>query len=140
MTLRARVIACSLSFSLLTLAQQPNNPAVSPAQADDPALPQPVPDFLRELSLPASLRLPSLSPAESTPKRRGGLTSVGVRRALTAVQKSLIHKSVSPDGRAVWSIQVSSPGARHIRVHFRNFDARSTEVLVFAPGAQYYVG
>ena len=130
-------------LSLLTaqsLAQEPNKAALSPARADDPSLPKPVPEFLRNLDVSGKLRLPALSLAESAPKRRGRLTSIGVRRAIHRIDEANVYKFGAPGGREIWAIEITSPGATYLRLHFRDFDAQEAEVFVFAPDATRHSG
>jgi hypothetical protein len=43
---------------------------------------------------------------------------------------------IMPGGKAVWSVAITSPGAKRVRVHFRDFDVGSAEVWVYAPGRE----
>ncbi len=75
-----------------------------------------------------------LSPSEASAYRRGPLPQTGVRRAVPPHAFPRPAISTSSDGRAVLAVSLTSPGASRIRLHFRDFNAGSGEVWVYAPG------
>lgn len=103
----------------------------------DPTRPRKLPDFLRSAKIPEPVRLPTLSADEARVTKRGPLTSTGVRRFVSPSLTRRATVTSSVDGRTVQSVSITSPGAKQVRVHFRDFDAGTGEVWVFAPGGDF---
>ncbi|MBZ5578446.1 MAG: trypsin-like peptidase domain-containing protein [Acidobacteriia bacterium] len=114
--------------------------SVSPLRASDPTLPRPIPDSIRQAPVPPAFSVGPLSAAERRVHIRGSLVQAGVRRMLPRAAGDGAVVSVSPEGQAILTASLRSPGARSIRLHFRNFHAGSGQVWVFAPGDQTAIG
>jgi uncharacterized protein (TIGR03437 family) len=114
--------------------------AVSPLRITDPTLPRRIPDSIATAPVATAFSEGRLSALESRVHRRGALVQAGVQRSVpwTALTNTAI--SMSPDGRAILTTVLQSPGAARIRLHFRDFNAGPGEVWVFASGAQTAVG
>jgi hypothetical protein len=108
-----------------------------PAGQVDPRLPHKLPEYLRGITPHAPVRLPPLTADEARPRRRGPLTSTGLRRSVSIDFARDGSTVIMPDGKAVWSVAITSPGGKRVRVHFRDFDALSGQVWVYAPGAEF---
>jgi uncharacterized protein (TIGR03437 family) len=108
-----------------------------PAGQIDPTLPRKLPDFLRSVKLPEAVRLPTLSADEARVTKRGPLTSTGVRRFVSPSLTRRATITSAGDSRTIQSVAITSPGAKRVRVHFRDFDAGTGEVWVFAPGDDF---
>ena len=120
-------LACSLYG-------QSASQSVSPLRASDPTLPRRIPDSIRQAPVPAPVSLAPLSAAERLVHHRGPLVQMGVRRALNPAAWDHGVESVSSEGRAILTTSLRSPGARRLRLHFRDFHAGSGQVWIFAPG------
>ena len=107
--------------------------AVSPLRAGDPTLPRRIPDSVRQAPVPVPFSAGPLSSAEARVHRRGPLVQTGVRRALPAAALANPNVSISPEGRAILTLSLRSPGATRLRLHFRGFHAGAGEVWVFGP-------
>ena len=114
--------------------------SVSPVRITDPTLPRRIPDSIATAPVPMTFSEGELSALESRVHRRGPLVQAGVQRSLprTALTNTVI--SMSSDGRGILTTLLKSDGATRVRLHFRDFNAGSGEVWVFAPGAQTAVG
>ncbi len=100
------------------------------------------------LTPPAAAALPPLSPDELARLRpHGGLVFIGVHRALPeeAAESSFsgvaARTTVTGAWQAtvvgrLWRLQVTSPGARALRIHFQDFDAGKGSVWVHAADGQ----
>lgn len=102
----------------------------------DPTLPRRVPDYLRSATLPEPVRLARLAADEARIRKRGPLTSTGVRRFVADALTRRAKTASLADGRTVPSVSITSPGAKRVRIHFRDFDAGDGEVWVYAPGSE----
>jgi len=110
-----------------------------PAGLVDPTLPQNLPEYLRGITPHTPVGLAPLTVDEARPRKRGPLSSTGLRRSVTVDFARHGSVVVAPDGHAVWSVAITSPRAKRVRVHFRDFDVLSGEVWVYAPGAEFAV-
>ncbi len=106
------------------------------------------PSLVLSLTPPAAAALPPLSPGELERLRpHGGLAPIGVHRALPAGTAELSFSggaaktTVAEAWQAtvvgrLWRLQVTSPGARALRIHFQDFDAGKGSVWVHAADGQ----
>lgn len=114
--------------------------AVTPARAADASAPRRIPNIVANAPVPAPFDQEPLSPLESRVHRRGPLRQIGVRRAVPQAALANLALSTSAEGRAILTAAVRSPGARRIRLHFRDFHVGPGEVWIYASGAQTAVG
>ncbi|HJT87028.1 MAG TPA: trypsin-like peptidase domain-containing protein [Bryobacteraceae bacterium] len=133
-----RLLICGLVAGALYGQNVP--PVVSPVRALDLTLPRAIPEAVRNAPFAQPFSAGILSRAELVRKRRGPLVQFGVRRIVSrdVWENPLI--SNGPDGRTILTAAIQSPGARGIRLHFRNFAAGVGEVWVFAPGDRTATG
>ncbi len=138
MATSTRLLSCVILVASLYGQRVPR--AVSPVRIADPTLPRRIPDSIAAAPLPMAFSESRLSAVESRVHRRGPLVQAGVQRSVPRTALTNTAISVSPDGRAILTAVLHSPGAARIRLHFRDFNAGSGEVWVFAPGAQTAIG
>ena len=122
------------------LPAQPVPRAVSPLRAHDSTAPRRIPDVVRNAPVPQSFSVGRLSAAEARIHRRGPLVQAGVQRAVPRAASANLAVSLSPDGRAILTTSLRSPGAQRLRLHFRDFHAGAGQVWVFGPADQTTVG
>ena len=110
--------------------------SVSPARALDQTLPRNIPESIRNASVPRPFSAGALQPRETRAQRRGPLTQTGIRRSVPKTAWASPILSTSAEGRAILTASLQSPGARSVRLRFRDFNAGAGEVWVFSPGSQ----
>jgi hypothetical protein len=86
----------------------------------------PAPISAQPASVRPTLRLPELSAEAARGAARPGMATIAVRRNLSraAADTGKWHGSI-------WRVQLQSPGAAGLRIHFTNFDVGKGQVEVF---------
>lgn len=126
MAIRTFVCILSIASSLL-VAQSAKAMRGLPPGAAQPILQRDLPDALARARKPKDFRLEPLNANER--QRLATPGAAGLRRAGThrAVDSRSFEMSglwtKSTEGKAIWRAAIHSPGARGIRLHFRDFDA-----------------
>ena len=95
---------------------------------------------LRTMARPSRrVALRALTPEESRPvSRKPGLSPVGVNRQLPVDASAQGEWSNAPNGTRVWRLEITSPGAESMRIHFKDFHVSTGEVVLL--GADSTVG
>jgi uncharacterized protein (TIGR03437 family) len=83
------------------------------------------------------LRMPLLEPEPLVANARGQVPAGTARRLETAAEG---RWDTLPDGRRIWRIEIQSPAAAGLRVHFRDFSAGGGRVWVYGSGSAAHPG
>lgn len=110
-------------------------PAVSPRRESEQALKKQLPAGYQSGNVPSRMVELEPIPVQSQRSQRG-LRRVGVRRTLPPGIWNGVKAETAAGGATMYRIQVHSPGARGIRLHFTNFSVGSGSVWVYAQPAQ----
>lgn len=126
----------SVSGHSNALFAQEARPAVSPRREKGVRAKLLPPGYQLATTPAKTVDLEPLAASAQIGGARSGPRRIGVKRAMPSGAWNGVNPETSADGRTIYRIQVHSPGAQGIRLHFVNFSVGTGEVWVYAAAAQ----